>query len=185
MTIVKQLFLNCFPSTDHQRKYSFLCYSCAICTHRTSELCFTNVFDFLRSWDMSKFLNIQCRISRIKYPSFAKKWINIRKSYGNFYKVCTDCCFSFRKFVLEVWHVLLCLLSLLVQHKIIVLKLVAWGLIFKCTSCQDLTLLMEDHVIYCILILILFLRISRCSMKDYLKMSYRCSQIKFVLKQFG
>ncbi|XP_017592256.1 PREDICTED: 3'-5' exoribonuclease 1 isoform X2 [Corvus brachyrhynchos] len=39
------------------------------------------------SWDMSKFLNIQCRISRIKYPSFAKKWINIRKSYGNFYKV--------------------------------------------------------------------------------------------------
>ncbi|XP_061850082.1 3'-5' exoribonuclease 1 isoform X3 [Colius striatus] len=39
------------------------------------------------SWDMSKFLNIQCRSSRIKYPSFAKKWINIRKSYGNFYKV--------------------------------------------------------------------------------------------------
>ncbi|XP_032043178.1 3'-5' exoribonuclease 1 [Aythya fuligula] len=39
------------------------------------------------SWDMSKFLNIQCRVSRIKYPSFAKKWINIRKSYGNFYKV--------------------------------------------------------------------------------------------------
>lgn len=39
------------------------------------------------SWDMSKFLNIQCRVSRIKYPPFAKKWINIRKSYGNFYKV--------------------------------------------------------------------------------------------------
>ncbi|XP_064004689.1 3'-5' exoribonuclease 1 isoform X4 [Pogoniulus pusillus] len=39
------------------------------------------------SWDMSKFLNIQCRVSRIKYPSFAKRWINIRKSYGNFYKV--------------------------------------------------------------------------------------------------
>ncbi|XP_033920889.1 3'-5' exoribonuclease 1 isoform X1 [Melopsittacus undulatus] len=39
------------------------------------------------SWDMSKFLNTQCRISRIKYPSFAKRWINIRKSYGNFYKV--------------------------------------------------------------------------------------------------
>lgn len=49
-------------------------------------------FDMLRSWDMSKFLNIQCRVSRIKYPSFAKKWINIRKSYGNFYKVCTDNC---------------------------------------------------------------------------------------------
>lgn len=42
---------------------------------------------FCRAWDMSKFLNIQCRISRIRYPHFAKKWINIRKSYGNFYKV--------------------------------------------------------------------------------------------------
>ncbi|XP_012672225.2 3'-5' exoribonuclease 1 [Clupea harengus] len=39
------------------------------------------------SWDMSKFLNIQCRISGIRYPPFARKWINIRKSYGNFYKV--------------------------------------------------------------------------------------------------
>uniref|UniRef100_A0A803JUA9 Exoribonuclease 1 n=1 Tax=Xenopus tropicalis TaxID=8364 RepID=A0A803JUA9_XENTR len=39
------------------------------------------------SWDMSKFLNMQCRVSRLKYPRFAKKWINIRKSYGNFYKV--------------------------------------------------------------------------------------------------
>uniref|UniRef100_A0A6I8P3U9 3'-5' exoribonuclease 1 n=1 Tax=Ornithorhynchus anatinus TaxID=9258 RepID=A0A6I8P3U9_ORNAN len=39
------------------------------------------------SWDMSKFLTIQCRISHLKYPAFAKKWINIRKSYGNFYKV--------------------------------------------------------------------------------------------------
>ncbi|KAM4810512.1 3'-5' exoribonuclease 1 [Rhinophrynus dorsalis] len=39
------------------------------------------------SWDMSKFLNTQCRVSRLKYPRFAKKWINIRKSYGNFYKV--------------------------------------------------------------------------------------------------
>ncbi|XP_030893143.1 3'-5' exoribonuclease 1 [Leptonychotes weddellii] len=36
---------------------------------------------------MSKFLNIQCRLSRLKYPPFAKKWINIRKSYGNFYKI--------------------------------------------------------------------------------------------------
>lgn len=36
---------------------------------------------------MSKFLNIQCQISRIRYPQFAKKWINIRKAYRNFYKV--------------------------------------------------------------------------------------------------
>ncbi|CAJ0951934.1 unnamed protein product [Ranitomeya imitator] len=40
-----------------------------------------------RSWDMSKFLNMQCHISEIKYPRFAKKWCNIRKCYGNFYKV--------------------------------------------------------------------------------------------------
>ncbi|KAG8593840.1 hypothetical protein GDO81_000964 [Engystomops pustulosus] len=39
------------------------------------------------SWDMSKFLNMQCNVSHIKYPRFAKKWINIRKCYGNFYKV--------------------------------------------------------------------------------------------------
>ncbi|XP_043575937.1 3'-5' exoribonuclease 1 isoform X2 [Chiloscyllium plagiosum] len=39
------------------------------------------------SWDMSKFLNVQCHLSSIEYPQFAKKWINIRKSYGNFYKV--------------------------------------------------------------------------------------------------
>lgn len=41
------------------------------------------------AWDMSKFLNIQCQLSRLKYPQFAKKWINIRKAYGNFYKVLT------------------------------------------------------------------------------------------------
>lgn len=40
-----------------------------------------------RAWDMSKFLNIQCQLSRLRYPQFARKWINIRKSYGNFYKV--------------------------------------------------------------------------------------------------
>ncbi|XP_075412856.1 3'-5' exoribonuclease 1 [Tenrec ecaudatus] len=39
------------------------------------------------SWDMSKFLNIQCQLSSLGYPPFAKEWINIRKSYGNFYKV--------------------------------------------------------------------------------------------------
>ncbi|XP_072517818.1 3'-5' exoribonuclease 1 [Salminus brasiliensis] len=39
------------------------------------------------SWDMSKFLYTQCRLSRLRYPQFARKWINIRKSYGNYYKV--------------------------------------------------------------------------------------------------
>lgn len=40
-----------------------------------------------RAWDMSKFLNIQCQLSHLRYPQFARKWINIRKAYGNFYKV--------------------------------------------------------------------------------------------------
>ncbi|GAA6101668.1 3'-5' exoribonuclease 1 [Tachysurus ichikawai] len=39
------------------------------------------------SWDMSKFLYTQCRQSRLRYPQFARNWINIRKSYGNYYKV--------------------------------------------------------------------------------------------------
>lgn len=39
------------------------------------------------SWDMSKFLHTQCRLSRLRYPPFARNWINIRKSYGNYYKV--------------------------------------------------------------------------------------------------
>uniref|UniRef100_A0A8C1BSL7 Exoribonuclease 1 n=1 Tax=Cyprinus carpio carpio TaxID=630221 RepID=A0A8C1BSL7_CYPCA len=39
------------------------------------------------SWDMGKFLHTQCKLSCIRYPQFARKWINIRKSYGNFYKV--------------------------------------------------------------------------------------------------
>ncbi|XP_053334645.1 3'-5' exoribonuclease 1 [Clarias gariepinus] len=39
------------------------------------------------SWDMSKFLHTQCRLSRLRYPQFARSWINIRKSYGNYYKV--------------------------------------------------------------------------------------------------
>lgn len=39
------------------------------------------------SWDMGKFLRTQCKLSHIRYPQFARKWINIRKSYGNFYKV--------------------------------------------------------------------------------------------------
>ncbi|KAJ7987115.1 hypothetical protein DPEC_G00335410 [Dallia pectoralis] len=39
------------------------------------------------SWDMSKFMNTQCRISRLRYPQFARKWINVKKLYGNFYRV--------------------------------------------------------------------------------------------------
>ncbi|XP_077565702.1 3'-5' exoribonuclease 1 [Stigmatopora nigra] len=39
------------------------------------------------AWDMSKFLNMQCCLSQIRYPAFARRWINIRKAYRNFYKV--------------------------------------------------------------------------------------------------
>ncbi|XP_062868087.1 3'-5' exoribonuclease 1 [Trichomycterus rosablanca] len=39
------------------------------------------------SWDMSKFLYTQCRLSRLRFPQFARSWINIRKTYGNYYKV--------------------------------------------------------------------------------------------------
>lgn len=37
-------------------------------------------------WDMGRFLVLQCKATGIPYPDFAKKWINVRKSYSNFYK---------------------------------------------------------------------------------------------------
>nr|CAD7399242.1 unnamed protein product [Timema cristinae] len=37
-------------------------------------------------WDMGRFLYGQCKISDIPYPQFAKKWVNIRKVFSNFYK---------------------------------------------------------------------------------------------------
>ncbi|KAL7632760.1 UNVERIFIED_CONTAM: hypothetical protein RMT77_016884 [Armadillidium vulgare] len=36
-------------------------------------------------WDMGRFLMKQCKISNIPVPEWGKKWINIRKSYSNFY----------------------------------------------------------------------------------------------------
>uniref|UniRef100_H2ZKS0 Exonuclease domain-containing protein n=1 Tax=Ciona savignyi TaxID=51511 RepID=H2ZKS0_CIOSA len=38
-------------------------------------------------WDFSRFFNIQCCLSELKYPKWAKKWINLKKVYGNFYKL--------------------------------------------------------------------------------------------------
>ncbi|XP_014662783.1 PREDICTED: 3'-5' exoribonuclease 1-like [Priapulus caudatus] len=38
-------------------------------------------------WDMARFLRGQCELSQISYPTWAKKWINIRKTFGNFYGV--------------------------------------------------------------------------------------------------
>lgn len=37
-------------------------------------------------WDMGRFLYGQCKLSSIPYPMFARKWVNIRKMFSNFYK---------------------------------------------------------------------------------------------------
>lgn len=37
-------------------------------------------------WDMGRFLNIQCQLSQLRFPRYAKKWVNIRKTYSNFYQ---------------------------------------------------------------------------------------------------
>ncbi|XP_050713231.1 3'-5' exoribonuclease 1-like isoform X3 [Eriocheir sinensis] len=42
-------------------------------------------------WDMGRFLHQQCRISQVPYPSWGKKWINIRKSFSNFYNTKRMC----------------------------------------------------------------------------------------------
>ncbi|XP_074652516.1 3'-5' exoribonuclease 1-like [Tubulanus polymorphus] len=36
-------------------------------------------------WDMSRFMQKQCQISEIKFPRWARKWVNVRKTYRNFY----------------------------------------------------------------------------------------------------
>lgn len=37
-------------------------------------------------WDMGRFLHTQCCLSGIEFPKYAKKWVNIRKTYSNFYQ---------------------------------------------------------------------------------------------------
>lgn len=36
-------------------------------------------------WDMARFLHMQCCLSNVPFPRWARKWINIRKSFSNFY----------------------------------------------------------------------------------------------------
>lgn len=38
-------------------------------------------------WDMGRFFSTQCQLCSIPVPKFARKWINLRKLYRNFYKV--------------------------------------------------------------------------------------------------
>lgn len=37
-------------------------------------------------WDMGRFLFLQCKISGLKYPAYAKEWTNVRRIFRNFYK---------------------------------------------------------------------------------------------------
>lgn len=37
-------------------------------------------------WDMGRFLYRQCELSGIPFPRFAKKWINIRKIFSNYFR---------------------------------------------------------------------------------------------------
>ena len=36
---------------------------------------------------MARFLHIQCKLRQLRYPIWGKKWINIRKTFSNFYDV--------------------------------------------------------------------------------------------------
>lgn len=37
-------------------------------------------------WDMSRFLYGQCQYSKVEYPKWGIEWVNLRKSFSNFYK---------------------------------------------------------------------------------------------------
>ncbi|KAL3863757.1 hypothetical protein ACJMK2_005494 [Sinanodonta woodiana] len=41
-------------------------------------------------WDMQRFLFPQCQLSGVIFPKWAKRWINLRKIYSNFYE-CRRC----------------------------------------------------------------------------------------------
>ncbi|KAK2174699.1 hypothetical protein NP493_783g01046 [Ridgeia piscesae] len=37
-------------------------------------------------WDMSRFMKLQCEISSLPFPRWARQWINVRKTFSNMYK---------------------------------------------------------------------------------------------------
>lgn len=39
----------------------------------------------LKKWDLGKFLKDQCLLSQVEFPSYAQYWVNIRKTFSNFY----------------------------------------------------------------------------------------------------
>lgn len=42
------------------------------------------IFNF-SPWDFQNFLQSQCQYSRILYPEWAQRWVNIRKGFADFY----------------------------------------------------------------------------------------------------
>lgn len=38
------------------------------------------------NYDFGLFLNVQCKLSEVEFPTWARKWINIKKFFSNFYK---------------------------------------------------------------------------------------------------
>lgn len=42
------------------------------------------LIDF-RPWDFANFLRLQCHLSELPYPQWARKWINVRKEFSHFY----------------------------------------------------------------------------------------------------
>jgi hypothetical protein len=40
-----------------------------------------------RPWDMSRFMYLECRSSRIPFPRWATRWVNVRKIYSNSYRL--------------------------------------------------------------------------------------------------
>eukprot|EP00794_Sanderia_malayensis_P005617 gene5618-6308_t len=55
----------------------------------TSELQPTELFAVLTDgpWDMSRFMKDQCKLCKLDVPRYFKTWANIRKHFGNYYKV--------------------------------------------------------------------------------------------------
>ena len=35
---------------------------------------------------MNFFLNVQCDLSEVPFPDYAKRWVNLSKTFSNFYK---------------------------------------------------------------------------------------------------
>ena len=44
-----------------------------------------------RPWDMNMYLNVQCKLSQVRYPAYARQWINLCKTFSNFYKTKRMC----------------------------------------------------------------------------------------------